>query len=642
MSYSSVCPNCLERMNSNLESLICSRCKTNNDETKSQKNIDVILNDKYDLISKADICSLLHEIDSYGYDKGLKRFLKNNPKLQNTLLDSKRADAIYHGVGQETKYCLEIGNGLGTITETLSHLYANVFGLEIVNEYTEFQKYRFKHSNILNVTLLQSDGINLPFKDNLFDLIVCNNGFQWLKKVYQQNICREMQISLLLELKRVLSNNGCIVLGFKNKFGLSVTNGNLDRQELPYKISIPHIVRLVGSKMRKEKNLYSIDTNLKGSLNSQTQYTLRGYQHLLTSQGFITGSHWVFPSHEQPFYTAKIQNIHSIKAWCKFIKSTYPKFYSVRLRYKIVIGLVDILPSKLTSFIVRELAPSYIFLCFKSQNIRTMDHLIERETKQHEFFTISDGNNLKYIACNKKGNLTKIIHLKRNFRVPIKAVHHDNRFPGIYASVSNEVLYYSDWIPGKEIDPSNHTHLKATLEWLVEFQSQTNFRKMTEEFIEGEINLILDDIDKIDEINRNACLTIIQNYKSYVLSQKIDITREHGDFWYANVLTNGQNIFVIDWEFYRENGDPLFDFSLFLINFYFYHGFHLTDIMEGNVVIPGIEVIESIMRNHFSFVPDMKTIIPYTILRFIIRKRIQIGKYDMDWLKYSEIIGIVK
>ena len=50
-------------------------------------------------------------------------------------------------------------------------------------------------------------------------------------------------------------------------------------------------------------------------------------------------------------------------------------------------------------------------------------------------------------------------------------------------------------------------------------------------------------------------------------SLNIDKTAEHGDLWQKNILISNttSKVSVIDWEYYKPEGNPFFDFIVFLI-----------------------------------------------------------------------------
>lgn len=645
MNDSYICPHCMDSMNNVEGSNICNKCDHDYNENIKKDSLDRDFNIYHNNISKSEINNLLFEIDMYGYENALTRFFKRFPKLRSYLVDDKKADGIYHGLGVQTRHCLDIGSGLGIMSEKLSYLYEYVYCMEIPKEFIEFQKRRYLNSRIQNIIIIKSDGLSLPFKNNFFDLIVCSNGFDWIESIYQNNISREIQIKFLNELKRVLNENGCIYFGFQNRLGFQILPGNINQNELPYTSSwSQQIIRLVTGKWGRLSKLHKKHlTKVKGKERARaTTYTLHGYQNLLKIAGFTINSRWAFPTHNQPYYTGGTKNKGSIKGFSKFVRITYPKFISLKIQYKLIFALIDLMPSFLVGSITNIASPSFLFFCYKNKNNTSIEAMIKKETSQDNFITISDGSDLKYIVCDKDGNALKIVHLKRNIsHIPNKLVYYNNSNLNNEIDIRKEMLWYSNWVPGKEIDPSSIDQVRAALNWLIDFQNQSRIQDMTE-FLNEEIKSLLLDIDRIDEIHYGNCLTIINNYKSYILNHKLKVTKEHGDFWYGNILINKKHITVIDWDFYREKGDAFFDFTHFIINIYLFYGIPIKDLLKNDSTIPGLDDLKHIMRSHFNFEPDMKIILPYTLLRFSIRKRLQSGSHNVDWMKYSELIEIVK
>ena len=95
-------------------------------------------------ISQQEIQKLIEDIDLRGYDDGLTLFFKSNPHLQDYITDIKRADWVCHCLGKNNLRCLDIGSGLGNISEILSYTYQQVYSVEAVRERIEFQKRRYK------------------------------------------------------------------------------------------------------------------------------------------------------------------------------------------------------------------------------------------------------------------------------------------------------------------------------------------------------------------------------------------------------------------------------------------------------------------------------------------------------------------
>jgi len=69
------------------------------------------------------------------------------------------------------------------------------------------------------------------------------------------------------------------------------------------------------------------------------------------------------------------------------------------------------------------------------------------------------------------------------------------------------------------------------------------------------------------DLNKTEYVKWLDDYQLYMKTLRIDKTAEHGDFWLKNILIDRSEnkINVIDWENYKEESNPLFDFVFFII-----------------------------------------------------------------------------
>ena len=106
------------------------------------------------------------------------------------------------------KYILEIGSSAGTISLQAKKLYPDsvVYGIEPENEAVVVSKNMALDLNFKNLFFINAVGENLPFKDEIFDLIICHTVIEHVKSV-------ELVLS---EMKRVLSPKGLIHLEAPN------------------------------------------------------------------------------------------------------------------------------------------------------------------------------------------------------------------------------------------------------------------------------------------------------------------------------------------------------------------------------------------------------------------------------------------
>jgi len=127
-------------------------------------------------------------------EKDYKDLILNDLLIKNQLVDFNK------------KSVLEIGCGIGRITEFISQDFKSVSGIDISSKMIETAKARLKNKN--NINFYETDGQNYPFENELFDFVFSFIVFQHMpdKKIIEKN---------LREIKRVLRINGIAKIQFR-------------------------------------------------------------------------------------------------------------------------------------------------------------------------------------------------------------------------------------------------------------------------------------------------------------------------------------------------------------------------------------------------------------------------------------------
>lgn len=102
---------------------------------------------------------------------------------------------------KHTQAILEIGSGHGAMIKYLLDNGFGAVGLEINDKYIKSAKENF------GVNLMKFNGKNYPFEKNKFDIIISFDVFEHIPNTHFH----------LQEIKRVLKNDGCYLLGTPNK-----------------------------------------------------------------------------------------------------------------------------------------------------------------------------------------------------------------------------------------------------------------------------------------------------------------------------------------------------------------------------------------------------------------------------------------
>jgi len=116
-------------------------------------------------------------------------------------------------------------------------------------------------------------------------------------------------------------------------------------------------------------------------------------------------------------------------------------------------------------------------------------------------------------------------------------------------------------IKGRHLNPYDLSESLTGLNWLLDFQDRTTSKSP------------FDDSDMIIQTVSQHCSSSrakelqkqIRGFFALCSDLNLSSCAEHGDFWSGNILIDGTAAFVLDWEFFKQVGNPLFDFCYFLV-----------------------------------------------------------------------------
>lgn len=592
-------------------------------------------------ISQQEIQKLIEDIDLRGYDDGLTLFFKSNPHLQDYITDIKRADWVCHCLGKNNLRCLDIGSGLGNISEILSYTYQQVYSVEAVRERIEFQKRRYKNSKRLNITIARSNGLELPFQDNYFDLVICNGVLEWIGTMNANVPPREAQLAFLREMRRVLSDKGCLYIGIENRFGLPFLLGAKDHSGLPYTSLLPRsVANIVVRKLGYSGGIYgdkSKNQREKRGYHTYT-YSILGYSSIFKEAGFKFKPYWVFPSYNEPYFSGKLDDKIGLKGFIRYFKNT-------AARFKFALSILEKVDKSILGVIASLFTPSFLFYCYKNECEESFDDIIASNTLLKNYTVLSEGTGIMYLLYDKKGKPAKVAHLKRHVSYfPSTIPLHDKTHPNL--PYPSRGVWVEDWIPGKRLNPLKFDEAQMAIEWLINFQNKTSLTTMTKNDISFEVNAVRADLLRLPHLNTSQYRRWLDDYESYVGTLNVNKTAEHGDFWYGNILIDSttHKINVIDWEYFRQSGDPFFDFVFFIITAMQFPGGDSAEEFQSNInesgrFSPIMRKLQSKINNHFGFKLNLDVLIPYFMLRFIIRKQLERGIHDKTYIPFNKILS---
>ncbi len=105
------------------------------------------------------------------YDKNFYETEAEEKPLWGSPREIALIDSIFRLLPKERKnsYIADIGCGDGFLSYNLKKRFKNVFSLDL-----SFKRLNTASSNLKNAALLNGDITDLPFKDKIFDLVICS------------------------------------------------------------------------------------------------------------------------------------------------------------------------------------------------------------------------------------------------------------------------------------------------------------------------------------------------------------------------------------------------------------------------------------------------------------------------------------
>jgi SAM-dependent methyltransferase len=244
--------------------------------------------------------SFLDEVRKSGWREAASRRFADNADLISSVVDERRI-AWFPMLGiRDNSVALDIGSGLGAITQALSKGVSTVYSLEAMTERVEFTRLRLFQEGISNVHQIQGTALDLPFCDETFDLIVVNGVLEWVGEWSQNGDPREIQLNFLRNLARLLKKNGIVVIGIENRIGYAMFRGGRDHSGLAYTSLMPRKVAGVYMRYAKGKH-YRTTLDSKRGYRTFT-YSEKGNRKLLNEAGLAThNQYWAQPGYNQPY-----------------------------------------------------------------------------------------------------------------------------------------------------------------------------------------------------------------------------------------------------------------------------------------------------------------------------------------------------
>lgn len=258
-------------------------------------------------IPRRDMQDIVAYVRTRGFQAGLRDRIPQY--LHQAILPTGRADARFFLPFDSGCNVLDLGCMWGALTFALAEHAGTVIGLDQTLETLQLSYYRAKEAAVQNVAFLSADALNMPLKDDTFDVVIMNGVLEWLglddqyvveqqwgklakreRKVARSNSPRRLQLRGLQEALRVLKPGGTVCISIENRMRAAYFLGVPDDHSgLPFNSLLP----------RKLANIYSMVAI--GQPYRTYTYTARGLRKLLLEAGFSREAFFTaFPTYEQP------------------------------------------------------------------------------------------------------------------------------------------------------------------------------------------------------------------------------------------------------------------------------------------------------------------------------------------------------
>lgn len=524
----------------------------------------------YGEIPEGEMDQLLDELDQPGnFEDNFTRFLSSKSnQFQDSLLryifDHRRSAFSFQlPIGKDSKV-LDVGCGWGSLSIHLHNRVAQIHGMDLTRSRLRFFGNWLSAEDINNISIVcGGDRQFLPYKDNLFDLVLMNGILEWTPLSIEGDP-EEVQIKYLREVRRILKDDGYLYLAIENRYGYKYILGKPD----------DHSNLLFGSLLpRKIANIYSILA--KGKPYRTFTYSYDKYRQLLNRAGFPSETAYsVLPNYRYPqtYFPAdspsSLNDLQgskpagSIQDRAKSIIRKSVKFPRFAPAYSFVAGKNKY--QGLVLEILNEDFPEYIWVIKRIVVTATQVVVIscvgERAGEPPKEMLIRlPLCDYAEAQCSKNYLMMDSIH-KNELRFAAKVpesvkegVHSGQRY-----FIEEFVKGYSGSMISRLKQSDLNEHLICAYNFIVEMGKETRQSSNNSECL-GVLGARSSEIDQFpwEEPSRQIISDAFERLRTEYQRDNLPSVMSHNDFHLGNLLfENGEDRLkaVIDWNF-AQNGD---------------------------------------------------------------------------------------
>lgn len=294
-----VCPNCKNKLSVSRNTISCEKCLS---KWPIVNNVPYFIDGDFYWgekgISRDEMISLNEMVESDYWKNALQKHYSSKIKDSYYFYTNLKR-ARWHellSLGKES-IVLDIGAGMGTISDALSRVYKFVISLEPVIERINFMTKRFRQDDLKNIQIVRSDVSTLPFPKNFFDLVVLNGVLEWIPLRKPKENPRKTQLESLKKLFKIIKPKGFIYIGIENRTHFRYFFGGQD----------PHTgLKYVTIMPRRLASIYSILKTEEPYLNYI--YSAKGLSRLLEQSGFTNVRVYnALPTYNDPVHLISLE-----------------------------------------------------------------------------------------------------------------------------------------------------------------------------------------------------------------------------------------------------------------------------------------------------------------------------------------------
>jgi ubiquinone/menaquinone biosynthesis C-methylase UbiE len=534
--------------------------------------------------------------------------------------------------------CLDIGSGWGTSAFSLANYFDEVWSLENQKHKIEFQRIRQEQEKIKNLMLVRADCLNLPFPENYFNLVALNNSLDWLEINKNGINFKDIPKDIFKEIQKILKPDGCLFLGKNNLFRYPFTN------------------------FRLQKSSQSLIKDKKGKWNNyhENLHCFWGYKKILKEAGFNQVEIYWTLDYNIPKFSGRFdgESYHFYLNWTE-------KNKNLTNSNSILDSILAHSPRNIIKFAFPFICPSFLIFAYKKYKGNSFEsRLMELKKPTSSFIKISGSTGIEskinYLLL-EKGKPHAVLKFPRfkeykQLSLEEEKMSQFNQLDIQKNEIGSFKIFTEPYIRAKPFKLNNFFYHQAVLNWLLDFQSKTQhgfweYRKFEAKIVILKNFLLEISIDKKIRLRTEQSLDLLLDA---LKKAKLLINAEHGDFTPVNIIIGYDNkIYIMDWEFFEEEGDPLFDFVFYILacasfgNFPHTFRKNFTNQGKNSPILKDLIVRFSKAKDISSELVYM--FIPYVILRLIHRaayseerKHINVNRYIIFLKLWDEVFPISK